>query len=915
MSTVDDVIDTKPAAKQILLTDFLKNCGAGLLERLESTAPPKFSSASIKHTRQDVLDRQSRKPFDAQSKAIHAIATQLLDYSEPAGIINGEMGTGKTLMGISVANLLHHEGYPRALVICPPHLVYKWRREIKQTIPNAKVWILNGPDTLMKLIQLREIRLKPTEPEFFIMGRVRMRMGFDWEPAFVCRRAVEEVELAFSNETTFTSVRYAACPDCSAFIPGEDSETPRLVYIDAKARLSTKRQSCKECGSRLWQLINKRPPKARSELVRDSLKTLPTIGDKRADNLINTFGADMLSDVLQDNTDQFVNLQDEQGDFVFTDNAARRIERAMANAEFSFGSGGYQPTEFIKRYLPQNFFGLLLADEGHEYKNEGSAQGQAMGVLARKCAKTVLLTGTLMGGYADDLFYLLWRVHPNMMMNEGFSYNAKNSLSSASMAYMRQYGVLKDVYVTDKEDSHKTAKGNKSRHRVTKAPGFSPVGVMRHILPITVFVRLSDLGENVLPAYTEQMIELEMSDVQRGVYDNLSMGLRDDLRKALAQGDRTLMGVVLNALLAWPDCCFTPMEFRHPRSRDLLASTDCIFDAEEWSPKELELLDICKTRKAQGRKVLVYSTYTQTRDTTSRLKRMLEINGFKVAVLKSSVAADKREDWLLEQVDRGIEVVITNPELVKTGLDMLEFPTIVFMQTGFNVYTVQQAARRSWRIGQKVDVEVLFLGYKKSTQTECLRLMAAKIAVSQSTSGDMPDTGLDILNQDDANIETALAKQLLKDPSKLDQVQKKPKATVHAEPTQLSFNQMFEMLLKPVQQVYDPKKHTHDIHALLKERFDNRSMYPTMSKAKADSADPVIWAKLFDFAGSGNWYVTEYDHRTKIGFGYVTGLAYDEWGSFSVEEMQQVFKVGKPCIEFDLFFEPLKFSNALRIHA
>jgi hypothetical protein len=39
--------------------------------------------------------------------------------------------------------------------------------------------------------------------------------------------------------------------------------------------------------------------------------------------------------------------------------------------------------------------------------------------------------------------------------------------------------------------------------------------------------------------------------------------------------------------------------------------------------------------------------------------------------------------------------------------------------------------------------------------------MAKKIAVSQSTSGDVPDTGLDVLNQEDDSIEVALAKQLL----------------------------------------------------------------------------------------------------------------------------------------------------------
>ena len=92
---------------------------------------------------------------------------------------------------------------------------------------------------------------------------------------------------------------------------------------------------------------------------------------------------------------------------------------------------------------------------------------------------------------------------------------------------------------------------------------------------------------------------------------------------------------------------------------------------------------------------------------------------------------------------------------------MLEFPTILFMQTGYNVYTLQQAARRSWRIGQTREVDVDFLGYQGTAQMRCLQLMAQKIAVSQSTSGDMPDSGLDILNQGGDSIEVALAKQLV----------------------------------------------------------------------------------------------------------------------------------------------------------
>jgi SNF2 family DNA or RNA helicase len=94
-------------------------------------------------------------------------------------------------------------------------------------------------------------------------------------------------------------------------------------------------------------------------------------------------------------------------------------------------------------------------------------------------------------------------------------------------------------------------------------------------------------------------------------------------------------------------------------------------------------------------------------------------------------------------------------------LDLLDFPTICFLQTGYNVYTLQQASRRSWRIGQQQDVEVFYLGYAETAQIACLELMAKKIAVSQSTSGELPDSGLDILNQDGDSIEVALAKQLM----------------------------------------------------------------------------------------------------------------------------------------------------------
>ncbi len=762
-TAVAGVPDTSGAraddGRNMSLAAFIDEFGEGLLAQVRSQNPPVYDPvldevSETHRQRQAVLDGLKRKPFKAQADAVHAVVKLLADENQPAAVINAEMGTGKTMMAICAAAVMQRT-HPRTLVISPPHLVYKWRREILETVPGAKVWVLNGPDTLRKLLKLRQaLSYKTNQPEFFVLGRVRMRMGFHWRPSVISRR------------TSFDGQPFVAgaCPDCMQMLTQDDKEGhPMPMSFElAKASLSDKRMKCPHCGSALWTLIRAgRPIESQYDLVLGALKQMPTIGEKTAQKLLKAFGEEALGAMLGDNVYEFLNLMDENGDLVFSDKQARRMERSLATFEFSIGEGGYQPTEFIKRYLPRGYFGLLVVDEGHEYKNEGSAQGQAMGVLASQCQKALLLTGTLMGGYADDLFHLLWRLNPAAMLEDGFKPAKNGSMANATMSFMREHGVLKDIYKESSESSHRTAKGKQVSVRTSKAPGFGPVGIMRYVLPMTVFLKLRDIGQKVLPPYEEQFLEVAMTETQAQAYKEMSLKLVQMLKQALVTGDNSLLGVVMNVLLAWPDCCFSEEVVRHPRTKALLHHQGAVFAEGDTSPKEAELLRICLAEKALGRKVLAYSVYSGTRDTTSRLKTQLEIRGLKVAVLRASVDAAKREDWVAEQVEKGIDVLICNPELVKTGLDLLDFPTIVFMQSGYNVYTVQQAARRSWRIGQKQDVRVIFLGYVGSAQMDCLKLMAKKIAVSQSTSGDMPDSGLDVLNDSGDSLEVALAKKLL----------------------------------------------------------------------------------------------------------------------------------------------------------
>jgi hypothetical protein len=116
-----------------------------------------------------------------------------------------------------------------------------------------------------------------------------------------------------------------------------------------------------------------------------------------------------------------------------------------------------------------------------------------------------------------------------------------------------------------------------------------------------------------------------------------------------------------------------------------------------------------KEELRQGRRCQIYATFTGEKDVTLRLETVLRQAGIRVAVLRSSVPTDKREDWYDRQLKAGIEVVNCHPKLVETGLDLLPFSTLYFYETGYSLHTLRQANRRSWRIGHRHPVRVKFV--------------------------------------------------------------------------------------------------------------------------------------------------------------------------------------------------------------
>jgi hypothetical protein len=81
--------------------------------------------------------------------------------------------------------------------------------------------------------------------------------------------------------------------------------------------------------------------------------------------------------------------------------------------------------------------------------------------------------------------------------------------------------------------------------------------------------------------------------------------------------------------------------------------------------------------------------------------------------------------------------------------------------------------------------------------------------------------------------------------------------------------------------------------------------------------DRIVVCKFFNPTGAGTWFATSYDPKEKIFYGYVSifGDHNDEWGSFSLEELENYRGLFGLGIERDIYFIPAKFSEVVKVSA
>jgi hypothetical protein len=573
-----------------------------------------------------------RTLYPAQADAVAAIQKTWVRGQRTVWLV-GEAGVGKTAMGLAAA-YLSLQGRPgRLLVMAPGHLLDKWAREARATLP-PPLTIRSITQAAEALTALADLRQPPTGPELWLIGRDTAKLGAPWQFAGNAQR-----------DGTYR------CPDCghTLYTPIPSKQTTKLWTAASVKSPTVANAQCADCHTPLW---------------RAGLPAPVPFGTTAATG------------------------------------AAKR----------------WAPDRLWRR-LPRGTFDVMILDEAHEEKGD-TAQGLAAARLLSRARRHLLMTGTLLGGKASDLGWLLARTEPRAWKDRGWS---PTSVAAFCATYGRSEQVWKDSGTLRRE-----------------VAGVHPAVFADWLLDKAVFLELADLEAN-LPEYHEAVHLLPMRDDQATRVKEAATTMRTQIIAALTRGDHASLSHLLHATAVLPDLAWSDQAITTREGVCLLPGQPPLPGV---TPKESEVVLTALKAKAQGRRSLVFIVNTGVYDLTTRYRHVLEDAGLTVSYLPAAIPPNEREAWIAAHP---ADVLLTHPRLVGTGLDLLDYPTVLWVQTGWSLFALRQASRRSWRLGQTRPVDVHYFAYEDTVQETILQALGEKQLAADAIEGRFSAEGLELL--------------------------------------------------------------------------------------------------------------------------------------------------------------------------
>jgi len=757
------------------MDDYFKKYGHTLVDNLEKILVP----LSPMKEKVDELVFMNKRLFPQQAAIING-AVESLNRRNYTFLIES-MGAGKTLQGMGVVEAFHNKEYLklhsdktikdvymdgslvkyRTFIMCPPHLIEKWEKSIKEEIPYAHVEII---EKLSQLVEMKKRGKESLGKEYYIVSKDTGKLSYSYMPVpYQIKSKYPKVPVCSNCNKNFFNrtdnrcgcgckewtlverveiVQGLICTECGELIlPADgrnliDEVTGKYQALQPEdfAQQNRSNHFCCCCGSILWSPAC-RPIDGR--ILFRTPKKKPKKWKKISHYANKAMKARKSVWVMASQEERYKESNEIQ------DSEIEEME--------IWGPRKFAMSRYIKKHL-KGFFDFLIVDEVQDYKAGGSAQGYSMHDLVKASKKQLALTGTIAGGYASDLFYTLYRLDARRMKKMGYQYGLEGEKK-----FIEKYGTVETVYAFEETGKHnQMSRGRRVVAPQRCLPGISVLIFIDFLLDTALFLDLSDLSR-YLPYLFERVIFVPLEDEIQIEYQRV----RKILRKQMIENkDNTLNGNIIQFSLSYTDLPYGREKIVSPKTGEVLVNPKDLFSLVENNKllnKEKELVELVESEQKEKRNCFIYCEYTGNGENSIsyRLKEVLEKNcnlsPEEVVVLESSYpAAAKREQWMHQKASEGAKVFITNVKCVATGLDfafkyknkLYNYPTIIFYQTGYEMLKIWQGSRRHYRLNQVEDCRTYFLVSERTIQPDAVALVATKEVATSAIQGQFSAEGL-----------------------------------------------------------------------------------------------------------------------------------------------------------------------------
>ena len=344
--------------------------------------------------------------------------------------------------------------------------------------------------------------------------------------------------------------------------------------------------------------------------------------------------------------------------------------------------------ENVKNMLKNHRF-LVIADESHHFKNEGTLTAGNISDIARLCTRKMILTGTMMPKELHDV------------------YTQFNFLLTDS-GVLPNFERFKELYPNENRAAEKALS-------IKLNPFFYRISKNRLGLPPQEFNWKRNSNGRVIFKNSADVVE--MHTTQRRIYEvvaDLVKGFeeehRDDivsLRKWRKKGMSFMIEAATDPSLLPTDNQFTRSITDITKVQDLRELLENYEGIEEENPpkKLLRAMELAEGTTKKGGKVVIWCSYLKTID---KLKNLFHEKGIQTRQIFGAVPADAEDDPLFNRSllidefreDSDVNVLIANPATLAESVSLQrECHHAIYVDRTFNGGHYMQSLERIHRVG------------------------------------------------------------------------------------------------------------------------------------------------------------------------------------------------------------------------